>query len=185
MIQFTAPRAKMRIALAVLSFLAAAAAFAQANVPVQLLDWRTPVPASWKSQPPSSNMRLTQFIAPAKSGDAEVVVFYFGPRGAGSLEANIERWASQFTENGKPVKPLVTKGKAGGMAVTHVELNGDYARSMGSGQLGKIEPNQTLRVAVLETPKGPITFQIWGARDSVAAHAKGFRAMVEGLKPAR
>ncbi len=171
--------------LAILLLSVAAPAMAQTGT-VQLLDWRAPVPAAWKSQPPSSNMRLAQFIAPARPGDAEIAIFYFGPRGAGPLQANIDRWASQFTDAaGKPVQAKVTQGKAGGMPVTHVELHGSYARSMGAGQQGKVEPNQTLRVAVLETPKGPITFQIWGARDSVAAHAKAFRALVEGLKPAR
>ncbi len=174
-----------RAALAVLLHLLAAPAFAQGGGSVQLLEWRTAVPATWKSQPPASNMRLAQFVAPGKAGGAEIAVFYFGSRGAGSLQANIDRWSSQFTDaKGRPVQPVVTQGKAGGMPVTHVELHGAYARSMGSGQQGKPEPDQTLRVAVVETPKGPITFQIWGARDSVAAHAKGFRAMVEGLRPA-
>ena len=38
-------------------------------------------PAGWKSSPPSSSMRKAQFAA----GEAEVVFFYFGPRGGGGV----------------------------------------------------------------------------------------------------
>lgn len=129
-------------------------------------------------------MRLAQFSVPGKPGEGEVAVFYFGPGGGGPVQANIDRWASQFTTaQGGPVKPTVTRGTAAGMTVTHVELNGNYSRGVGMGQETKPLPDQSLRVAVLETPKGNLTFQLWGPKGTVSANARGFKSMVEGLRP--
>lgn len=178
----------MRVVLLLSLLFALPASFAQGNASpgLRLVDWTVPVPKEWQPQPPSSNMRLAQFRAPAKAGPSEVAVFYFGPGGGGPVQANIERWTSQFTSpQGAPVKPVVSTGRVAGMPVTRVTLNGQYARGVGMGQEGATLPNQTLRVAVIETPKGNITFQMWGPKDSVDANWSGFKAMVDGIRPAR
>ncbi|HSD60271.1 MAG TPA: hypothetical protein VLC55_05395, partial [Burkholderiales bacterium] len=112
-----------------------------------------------------------------------VVVFYFGKGGGGTMEANVQRWESQFTTpDGKPVKAVQRKSKAGGMAVSWAELNGTYARGVGMGQESTAKPNQTLLAAVVETPQGNITFHLYGAKASVANARKAFEAMVGSLK---
>jgi hypothetical protein len=99
------------------------------------------------------------------------------------VEANVQRWESQFgAPDGKPVKAVQHKAKAGGMAVTWAELNGTYARGVGMGQESTAKPNQTLLAAVVETPQGNITFHLYGAKASVANARKAFEAMVNGLK---
>ncbi|MBI2313737.1 MAG: hypothetical protein HYU77_14650 [Betaproteobacteria bacterium] len=152
---------------------------------VQILDWQAPVPKAWVRQQPANTMRLVQLQAPGKSaGDnAEVIVFYFGI-GGGSVQANVDRWVSQFsTPDGKPVKPVVNKFKVSGMQVTSVELNGTYARGVGMGPQGAGLPNHTLLAQVVETAKGNLTFHLWGPKATVASHRAGFEAMVKGLKP--
>ncbi len=154
-------------------------------VSVPLLDLTGPVPASWVSQPPASSMRLAQFRVPgaAGSGDAEFVVFYFGPGQGGSVDANITRWESQFTApDGKPVKAVVRHLTVSRMPVTTVELTGTYARGVGMGPAGAPTPDQTLLVAVLDTPRGNLTLQLHGPHATVGANQKGFWTLVQGIK---
>jgi len=166
---------------------AQAPAAAQAPGSLVFKDYRAPVPTAWQSQPPSSSMRVAQYRVPAApgSGDGEAVVFYFGKGQGGTVEANIERWSSQFSNtDGRPVSPRVQKLTANGLAVTIVELNGSYARGVGTGPQGEAKPNQTLLVAVVETPEGNVTIQLYGSKETVAAQRKGFDAMVRGFKKA-
>jgi hypothetical protein len=160
-------------------------AAAQSGGSFSFMGFRAPLPPNWVAQPPASSMRVGQYRVPgaAAAGDAELVVFYFGKGQGGTVEANIGRWASQFsTPDGRPAKPRVGKLKANGLAVTTVELTGSYARGVGMGPQGAAKPDQTLLVAVIETPEGNITIQLHGARETVAAQRKGFDAMVKGFR---
>src|SRR5690606_7929951 len=57
------------------------------------------VPEGWTEKPSTSSMRAAQFTLPGSGGDeAEVVVYYFGESGAGSVQANIDRWVNQFKQ---------------------------------------------------------------------------------------
>lgn len=165
-----------------------AAAGKAKTVDVQLLNYKAPVPAAWVQQPPANNMRLAQYLVPGESnaGDGEVIVFYFGQGQGGSVEANTERWASQFTSaDGKPVKPAVKKLKTNGIPVTVIELNGTYARGIGMGTAGNMSrPDQTLLAAVFETPRGNVTVHLYGPRATVAANRKAFDQMVRGFRSA-
>ena len=50
----------------------------------------------------------------ASAGDAETVVFYFGPGQGGGVESNIARWAGQFT-----LEPQSEKRNPKGRIWTH------------------------------------------------------------------
>lgn len=157
----------------------------QARGGFAFLGYQAPVPAAWEPQVPSSNMRAAQYRIPpsAKGTEGEVIVFYFGKGQGGSVQANVERWASQFTTpDGKPVAPKLAMLTTNGLPVTTVELNGSYARGVGTGPQGVAKPDQSLLVAVIETPEGNITIQLHGDRATVAANRKGFDAMVRGFK---
>lgn len=148
-------------------------------------DYGAPLPATWLSQPPSSSMRIAQYKVPAvrSAGEGELVVFYFGKGQGGPVDANIDRWTSQFTGNGgKPVKPTIVKFRVAGLAVTTVELFGNYARGVGMGPQGAGKPNQTLLVAVIETPEGNLTFQLHGGKETVDANRKAFEGLVKGFR---
>ena len=102
---------------------------------VSFLGLTSEVPAEWVSSQPSSTMRVLQFDIPGGEGGdgAQFVVYFFGPGQGGSLEANLERWVSQFSSpDGKPVEPVVTPLKST-MSATLVELRGSYARNVGMG----------------------------------------------------
>jgi hypothetical protein len=86
-------------------------------------------PASWKSSPPSSQMRRAQLKVEPLEGDdypAELVVFAF-PGGAGTVEANIERWRKLFKDSdGNPPKIESKRVKGKNVEVTRVETSGHY-----------------------------------------------------------
>ncbi len=167
-------------------FLMSAASLAAAGA-IDMVGYKTNSPANWTQQQPETNMRVAQFAVPAARGKegAQSIVFYFGKAGGGPVEANIPLWESDFAgPGGKPVKARITKGKVGGMTVTWAEMNGSYARGMRStgAQSTAAKPNQTLLVAVVETPKGNLTFHLFGPQETVAAQRKAFEGMVNGLK---
>lgn len=171
--------------LAAMLLAASHCAFASSTMAVRVLDWMIPVPAGWTPQVPSSPMRLAQFTAGSREGSADAAVFHFGLAGGGTVQENIDRWASQFlAEGGKPATPVVSKATASGMPVTWVALDGRYARGTGTGPQGEAAAGQSLRVAVLETPAGNLFFQLWGDRAAVARQEGVFRLMVQGLKRA-
>jgi hypothetical protein len=173
----------MRRTAATLLACLALAAHASSTMAVRVLDWMVPVPAGWTPQVPSSPMRLAQFTAGSRDGSADAAVFHFGLAGGGSVQENIDRWASQFlTEAGQPATPRIEKGNASGMPVTWVAIDGRYARGVGTGPQGQGAANQSLRVAVLETPAGNLFFQLWGDRPAVARQEGAFRLMVQSLK---
>lgn len=174
---------RLLLALAAAALLPAAAPAQTKGTQFAALGYKAPVPAAWQAQPPSSQFRLAQYRIPGTTGEAEAVVFFFGKGQGGSVAANIERWSSQFTApDGKPVAPKTQVLSANGMPVTTVELNGSYARGMGSGPQGDARLNQTLLVAVIEAPEGNLTLQLYGPRATVDAHRKGFEAMWRGMK---
>jgi hypothetical protein len=88
------------------------------------------VPVSWKSQKPTSQMRKAQITMGPSEGDkdpAELVLFVF-PGGAGSVEANVERWRNQFKDSsGKSPKVESKTVKGKNAEVTRVEASGTYS----------------------------------------------------------
>ncbi|EHR72357.1 hypothetical protein BurJ1DRAFT_3550 [Burkholderiales bacterium JOSHI_001] len=155
---------------------------------VQLLAWRGPVPTDWLPQAPSSRFRLAQFVVPGAAGaaDGEVVVFHFGRGQGGPVQANIERWVSQFSrDDGQTVVPQVQQLKVQQLPLTVVELEGRYARGVGMGPVGEARAGQTLLAALLETPEGNITFQLHGDSATVQRHRAGLMALLQGLRADR
>ncbi len=163
----------------------AIAAHAASTMAVRVLDWLLPVPANWTPQVPSSEMRLAQFTIASEGGAADAAVFHFGLGRGGSPEANIQRWATQFLgEDGKPATPKVEKATTGGMPVTWVSLDGRYARGVGTGPQGEAKARQSLRVAIVETEKGNLFFQLWGDEAAIAKQYPLMRTIVSQMKKA-
>jgi hypothetical protein len=86
-------------------------------------------PKAWKSSPPTNRMRRAELKADPIEGDgypAELIVFAF-PGGAGSVEANIERWQKLFTDDqGNPPKIETQKVKGKNVEVVRAETHGEY-----------------------------------------------------------
>lgn len=147
-------------------------------------------PTGWVAKPVTSSMRAASFTLSAKPNEeAELVVYYFGEGGAGSVEANLDRWVDQFKQpDGKPAKDAakIEKGTFAGQTATLVSVSGKYsAMAMPGAPASGEKPNQALLGAIVESPSGPYYFKLVGAKKTVDAHAKRFRDMLASLQLAK
>jgi hypothetical protein len=141
-------------------------------------------PKKWKSVEPKSKMRLAQFAVPAKegkSGDAELVIFHFGGKGAGTADANVDRWVGQFKGAKRDDAKIEKKKEPLEMVI--VDLSGTYVDTA-PGSDRKEQPDSRMLAAVVETPKGPHYVKLVGPAATVGAWEKEFRAFLESLKVA-
>ena len=142
------------------------------------------VPNAWSVQTPKSSMRQAQLKAEGEAGAAELVVFYFGPQGAGSPKENIDRWIGQFSNpDGSPVTNAnIALVKVGQQEVTRVEVAGQYASTMAQpGQAAAPQSGQRLLAAIVETGNGPYYFKFLGPDETVTAHAAAFDGLLQSI----
>jgi hypothetical protein len=145
------------------------------------------VPTTWVVEPVTSSMRAAQYELPAAPGqEAELVVYYFGEGGAGTVDANLERWFGQFTQpDGRATRDVATIEHAqfAGQDATVVSVAGHYhAAAMPGGAEVIDKDDQALLAAIVGSPAGPYFFKLVGARATVDANAAGFRAMLASLQ---
>lgn len=144
-------------------------------------------PAGWTAVPVTSSMRTAQFKLPAKGDQgAELVVTYFGPNGAGSLEDNINRWLGQFSQpDGKMSRDAakIEKLKVAGQEATIVAVSGRYVSQAMPGGAGPVDKQgQALLGAIVPGPSGPYYFKLVGDKPVVDAEAAAFRAMLASFQ---
>ena len=147
------------------------------------LEYKTVVPPTWTSRTPASSMRLAEYATPATAaGMAEVVVYYFGKGQGGSVDANLERWKSQFSNpTGEPVQEKRTQ-LTSPFPITIAEYRGTYARGVGTGSAAEdARPNNLLIAVVAETPRGTLFFQCFGPIAAVEAQREAYLTFIKGL----
>ncbi len=132
-------------------------------------------PEGWTPQPPANEMRFAQY---GVAGGAEGVVFYFGPDGAGGVEANLDRWAGQFT--GGPA-PEVGQEDVEGMRVHRFDGRGTYDSGMAMGGGQALEDHRMLG-AIAETEAGPFFFRLLGPEGAVGEQEEAFESMVASFR---
>lgn len=148
------------------------------------MTWQAP--ASWISEPPASSMRRAQFRVPGPGGDGECAVFYFGPGQGGDPMSNVERWASQFTdESGQPAmgNMKTRQTEANGVRVLFVETRGVYQAGsmMGMGQ-GEARPGWALLGAIAEGADANWFFKLTGPQATIDANRTAFEQMIASLR---
>lgn len=124
------------------------------------------VPEAWERRQPSSSMRKAQFTLPRQDDDVEdgeLAVFYFGPRSAGSVTANLDRWQRQMQpEEGSP--PATTASRTvDGLRVTVLDAEGAYRAGMGPMMApGPAKSGYRMVAAIVESPSGAYYFKLTG-----------------------
>ena len=154
------------------------------NHMVRFQGLEAPVAEYWIREEPANRLRLAQFSIPAtdETEKGELIIYYFG-RSRGSVDAHIARWKSQFSgPEGAPVEPEIDVIEIAGMAVTLVELQGDYARNLGTGPSKMVKPDQTMIVAILEDADGMVFVQLHGPTAMVNENRKAFDALINGIR---
>jgi hypothetical protein len=137
------------------------------------LDFKAP--AGWHTRPPSSTMRVAEFVIPHAAGDAddaELIVYFFGAQGGGSAQANIDRWIGQMQEpDGQPAKQAAkTEMRTiNGLSVSSVDVSGTYVAEMRPGASEHFnKPGYRLIAAEVETPGGQYYIKVTGPARTVA-----------------
>ena len=138
-------------------------------------------PAAWKDRAPASSMRVAEFVvpkAPGDSEDGEVIVYYFGG-GGGRVEANLQRWTSQFKSTKGPVRTTAT---VNGLKLTSLDVSGTYVADMRPGASEHYnKPGFRMRATVVETPKGPYFIKLTGPAKAVASAGAAFDQFLKSL----
>lgn len=142
------------------------------------------VPAKWSAQPPKSAMRRAQLSAPGSAGAAELIVYFFGPQGAGTSQDNLDRWIGQFSNpDGSAVSDAKqTSSKVSGMDITRLEIAGQYAGGMSpTGQQQPGQANQRLIAVIVNSQGGPYYFKFLGPSATVTENAATIDEMISSI----
>jgi hypothetical protein len=143
-------------------------------------------PAGWKQTAPQSQMRRAQLkIDPVKGDErgAELIVFAF-PGGAGTVDANVERWQRTFRDkDGNPPKADIKTVKGKNTDVTRVEIAGHYYPTTFPGQ--EKQPDQAdsrLLGAIVLTDKTGYFLRLVGPDKTVTAARPDFDKLIASMK---
>jgi hypothetical protein len=154
-------------------------AAATAAAPAGVRDIAWDVPATWKSQPASGMRKATYKVAKAGADpeDAEMSVTQVG----GGVDANVERWASQFPDGKASLKR--TEKKLGPLSVTVVELRGKFTGG-GMPGMAPAEPKAgyALLGAIVEGPDPPYFFKLTGPEKTVDGARADFDKLVASMR---
>lgn len=145
-------------------------------------------PPAWHTRPAASSMRVAEFVIPRATGDTEdgeLVVYYFGT-GAGTIDANVDRWISQIQQpGGAPTNEKAQRSTqtVNGLPVTLVDATGTYVAEIRPGAAEHFsKPGFRLRAAVVETPRGPYYVKMTGPEKTIGAADAAFAAFVGSLR---
>lgn len=149
----------------------------------QALSWTAP--QGWVAEPPSNTMRRAQYRVPGPGGDAECIVFYFGPGQGGDPVSNAERWASQFV--GADGQPIAGGAKTrelavGASKILIVETEGTFLAGSMMGGPSEARPGYALLGAVAPGPDSNWFFKMTGPAATVKAQTAAFEGMLKSLQ---
>jgi len=145
------------------------------------------VPGGWESGA-ERQMRVATYRIHAIAGDtedAECAVYFFGAGQGGTVEANLERWAHQFTspDGQSPAQPAKMETRViAGLKVSTLAVSGTYLGAGGmSGQPEVKKPNFRMRAAIVEAPQGLVFFKLTGPLNTVAAAEGDFNSLLNSV----
>ncbi|MBL8860144.1 MAG: hypothetical protein JNL28_16660 [Planctomycetes bacterium] len=148
-------------------------------------------PPGWVAEPTTMAMRREQYRLPkqgADTSDATVTVTVLAARDGGSVEPNLQRWASQFTQpDGSNSRAALKQSNSmlGGMDMIEVDLSGTYTvdeRAMG-GDKQYNEPNWRMLLSWIQSPTGNYYVKVVGPAATVAHWEPSFRTFVRSAAP--
>ncbi len=132
--------------------------------------------STWTKQPAQGGTTmapLAEFTFEGAGGPARLAFFSTG----GSVEANLARWKGQVTDAGKPAEAKVQTANRAGLAVTTVQLAGDYTPGMNR----PMQPDQMFLGGIVVAPRGQVQVKLTGPIDTVKDLVPQFEAMMAGV----
>ncbi len=160
-------------------------------LPVELPGLRFWPGRGWVRQEPTSQMRAAQFRLPLedwdqteRDSDAQLVVYYFGEQGAGPIQANIDRWLSQFEPAGdRPLDAKTEQTTLNGLDATIVRVRGTYvAENLPGSGVRRNEKNWAMVALIVQTDAGPYYVRFLGPRPTIRQHELGIAHMIDSIE---
>ena len=162
-------------------FSSALIAVVLAVLPAQTATLTFTRPAAWTDRAPASSMRFAEFVVPRASGDAEdgeLIVYYFGGTG-GTVDANLQRWTSQFQSTKEPIR---TTSTVNNLRLTSLDVSGTYVAEVRPGSTERHnKPGFRMRATVVETPKGPYYIKLTGPAATIDQAGAAFEQFLKSL----
>ena len=147
---------------------------------------RWTAPPGWKTAA-AQPMRAATYTVPPATGDtasAECGVYFFGAGQGGSVEANLDRWKSQFhAPGGKPAAARIARRTAGGLTITTIDTSGEYS-GLGGPVSGtpRVVPGYRLLGAIVEGPGGNVFVKFTGPGKTIAANQQKFEQFLTSFQ---
>lgn len=142
---------------------------------------RFKAPPEWVVEKPASSMRVAQYKLPKAEGDsddASLVLYFFGSNQGGSVQANLERWISQFEQHdgsSSSSKAKLETLTVNQLKISTIDLAGTYVAETAPGSgVRHNNPDYRLRAAVIETPKGAYYVKLVGPTKTLIRWDKSF-----------
>jgi hypothetical protein len=156
------------------------------EVVVDLDGMKSKAPATWKEEPPASNLRFMQFSLAAAKGDtdnAEVQIF---KDAGGSVKDNLARWKAQFAPpEGKTLDDVakVSEIEVGGIKATVLDIEGTF-KSPPFDPKYKGAKKEGFRMTALQFqgPKSLYQIKLIGPAKTVEQYKKGFDEWLKNFK---
>jgi hypothetical protein len=156
---------------------------------VEIAGMKSKAPDTWKEEPPSNKMRLTQFKLPKAEGDpadAELAVFMF-PGGSGSVDQNLERQVRKFKPPaGKDkVESKVEKIKIGKYDAVYQDVQGTFLSKFPPfAPDAKVteKPEHRQLYVIFTGDKGDFYMTLLGPAKTVEKHKKDFDEFLKNFK---
>ena len=143
-------------------------------------------PAGWKSEGarPMRAATYTIAAAPSDATPSECGVYFLGAGQGGSVEANLERWAGQFTASGGgPAKPQIVKRQIHGLPATTIDVSGAYSGLGGPmAAASHAVPGYRLLGAIVQAPGGNIFVKFTGPAATIAANQAKFEQLLTSFQ---
>lgn len=143
-------------------------------------------PKLWEQKKPRFNIVEAEFAATCSKPDIDPARLTIMASG-GSVEANLERWVGQFSqEDGSDTedKTKQKQEKVNGMTVHFVDITGTYADSAGpfAGNATQRKGYRMLGAIVETKVVGNYYFKMYGPKETMDEHEKRFLEMVKTIK---
>lgn len=155
------------------------AKFDDAGGEVRLDNLTLTAPKGWPRKPPQSNFIQAEYVLPKAEGDSRDGRLTLSVVG-GSLEDNIERWKGQF--GGKPDKSHQEKIEVNGLAVTLVDLIGEFNDQPGPFAPGVKRADYRMIAAVIPVA-GQLHFvKAVGPKRTLESHADKIQGFIRSVR---
>ncbi len=144
----------------------------------------------WVRQQAEGPARMAQYEMKGEKGTepATLTVFHFGAQGAGTVEANIDRWIGQFQQpDGRDSKQAAHRSSdnVNGLELHCVDVSGTFVAPEAPGSPKKRnDPGFRLIGCVVGTAAGPYYIRFLGPAATIDRRKPGYDRFIASLMPA-